>query len=527
MPSTAQSVVRGFYQRLGILLFVVLLWLPFLAHQLGIKIYESTGEKRAMASKPELPTTWEAFQGYRQAFESFWDDNFGFRSALVRSYNLAKWELLGESGSPSVIAGKDGWLFLRDEEGLENYRRSLRPWTQREIERVAERILARKQFLERFGVGYELVIIPAKSTVYPELMNERWTIAERPSRREQFLEYAGKQQGLPIHDMTKFLIEEKERLAAAEPGIHLFHSTDTHWNKRGARAVALEIQRRLKSFFPDMPLLDEQPKNGWSRVSDQAGGDLAQMLGLADHIRRSIWKDGTFEQVAQLEAVTIPAPRRSFAFTNSKLPKGPRVFVFHDSFGETLRDYLPLTSSKSWFYWKVDFDLQMLAAALPQFVLREVTERYFVTRSWENPVPLREIRDQAELERRQSKWMPQLRDIQVADDYRVLGIESIDHGDCLEFVFSLEALQDCTLDGYLHVSTSDAQGQYVVGSWERLCSSKSQLKAGYRWRHSILLVPEEGKHIHSVYAAFKGADEQNRQLRQPGGELSDSLYWER
>src|SRR3972149_6886594 len=89
-------------------------------------------EKRRLAPPPRLGPGEMVSVSYIGALEGWWNDNFGFRRALVRQYSRLQLAF-GLSPTKSVILGKAGWLFFAEDDALASYR-ALRPFTAEELE---------------------------------------------------------------------------------------------------------------------------------------------------------------------------------------------------------------------------------------------------------------------------------------------------------------------------------------------------------------------------------------------------------
>jgi hypothetical protein len=88
-------------------------------------------EKRRLAPPPAARSSQPLEVSYLAAFESWWNDSFGFRRSLVVGYSRALLAL-GVSPTPSVIVGRSGWLFFAGDEALASYR-ALQPFTESEL----------------------------------------------------------------------------------------------------------------------------------------------------------------------------------------------------------------------------------------------------------------------------------------------------------------------------------------------------------------------------------------------------------
>ena len=100
-------------------------------------------EKRRLAPPPVSRLSQPLEVSYTGAFESWWNDSFGFRRSLVVAYSRALLSL-GVSSMPSVIIiGKLGWLFFAGDEALASYW-AVQPLAEAELTRWQRRLERRQ-----------------------------------------------------------------------------------------------------------------------------------------------------------------------------------------------------------------------------------------------------------------------------------------------------------------------------------------------------------------------------------------------
>jgi len=118
--------------------FLVAVALPLADILVGLDPTPALTEKRRLAPPPRLGPGEMVSVSYIGALEGWWNDNFGFRRALVRQYSRLQLAF-GLSPTKSVILGKAGWLFFAEDDALASYR-ALRPFTAEELEVWRRRI---------------------------------------------------------------------------------------------------------------------------------------------------------------------------------------------------------------------------------------------------------------------------------------------------------------------------------------------------------------------------------------------------
>lgn len=164
-----------------------------------------------------------------------------------------------------TVRGKEGWLFFADELrhlsvgrfwGTDAARvsRANKP----SIADPLPAILDFKAQLDEAGIELLLVPVPAKATIYPEMISDRAAAANAPGQQRvdvhhrQFYDLL-ESKGVRVLDLTPLFLEQKNGAAAAAGDGFLYCRQDTHWSGRAcvlaARRIAEEIRERtwLKS----------------------------------------------------------------------------------------------------------------------------------------------------------------------------------------------------------------------------------------------------------------------------------------
>jgi len=155
---------------------------------------EENRENRKLEVRPAIPMTRQELQKYPGAFSSYMDDNFGFRSYLLRAYHHLLVSM-GTSPSEKVVLGKSGWLFYTNQK-LTDQNRGALPLDEDKLSRYLDRFRAQREWVEGLGADYVLLPTPDKNTMYPEHLPD-WVKVVGPSRYDQVLDYL-KQQSEPF-----------------------------------------------------------------------------------------------------------------------------------------------------------------------------------------------------------------------------------------------------------------------------------------------------------------------------------------
>jgi hypothetical protein len=329
-------------------------------------------ENRYLAPRPVWQWRRAAVEEFPAKFEAYYNDRFGCRGELISALNRAKVAWLRLPSSPQVCLGKHGWLYYVHKPAGMDYEVA-RPFTDVDLARWQRMLEARRDWLARRGIPYLFVVAPDKQTVYPELLpRELRDRAQGPSRFDQLVGHLRDHSDLRVLDLREPLREAKARE-------RLYGVTDSHWNDRGAHAAyAAMIEALAPSFTRLRPLPREAFADAPVRT---AGGDLAQMLGLAD--RYAEWHLNLQPRVPRcardVEAgfrVPLP-PAMQPQVTERDGPGLPRAVIFRDSFAGNLIGFLSEHFQRVVYLWQepYEFDAALIERECPEVVIQEIAER--------------------------------------------------------------------------------------------------------------------------------------------------------
>jgi alginate O-acetyltransferase complex protein AlgJ len=371
--------------------YLLLLLLPFTAAVLRLPDPYALNEKRELAPRPEfIPGSMNRFP---RAFDEYFNDHFRFRPLLIRLHNLSRVRWFGVSPIPQVLIGKKGWLYYARENPRRNvidYYRAAVPFTSEEMEKWRMALEARRDWLASRGIGYLVVMVPNKSTIYPEYLPSGLHQIRPQSRLDQLLDYLRTRSTFRILDLRPALV-------AAKSGGRLYHKTDSHWNDAGAFVAYRQILRELGRIYPVLhprPLSDFFVKN-----ETTPGGDLAIMLGFPDILKEEqvILEPRTGPRAVISEPSRKISPWVMRSATESPVAAPLKVLMLRDSFGHELMNFLSEHFARIVYHWDVRFifDTSLIEREKPDIVIEEMVERFLLGST---PEPLDQNRAPASLE---------------------------------------------------------------------------------------------------------------------------------
>ncbi len=246
--------------RITILVFLVMIGVPAIGSILR-KARLPQNENRALHPAPPFPSKRWQFQSFPFVFDAYFADRIGFRKELLTVRRQILLDGLGDSTAENVFLGRYGWMFINSvgPSGL--------PVIQADpIERVqawSEVLRERRDWLKERGIKYLVIVVPEKSSVYPEHLPD-WMRRHPPPNLTALLK-----QSVEIVDPLPAIREAK----ATTPD--LYFRKDSHWTDAGAyhayRTLGSVLEREIPNFqmkpfsrFLPIPLVTNRCDLAWS-----------------------------------------------------------------------------------------------------------------------------------------------------------------------------------------------------------------------------------------------------------------------
>jgi len=372
--------IRRFEAVLLTALFVILISLPFFKQVISAEPDTEAVEGRLPNTRPKISLN-KGLHDFPTNFESYYNDHFGFRSALLRIGGYIGVKYANVSLSPDVIIGKEGWLFLRSGQTLENYRGGpvfnnvdLELW-KRSLER-------RQQWLAQRGIKFLFVVAPDKQTVYREFMPDKYSRLHDPSPAQQLVDYLNAHSSVNVLPLLGPLVKAK-----ASGGERLYFRHDTHWNTMGAYVGYHEIIERLHEWFPD---LKPKERSEFQVVMDYRKGDLARMIGMPDYSAGNeptlipLVAIKTSSTPLKVEGTDLPA-RWNFITQAPDIANKTKVVMIHDSYTWLLSPFLSADLSQITYLFRFQDDekfekilAKVVQMEKPDVFIEERVERYLL-----------------------------------------------------------------------------------------------------------------------------------------------------
>ena len=335
-------------------LFLTVISIPLALNLAGVDGGDPQTENRALASFDDGVFAWFA-------------DHFGLRSALVKANAHLEYFGFHGSPSPSVIRGRDGWLFYGESDAIEDYI-SRDPLTADQVDAWHETVVRSRDWLRARGAAYVFTIAPDKHVVYPEYMPQSLQPVRATRRMDQVLEsVAG----------SGVAVDVRPAIEAAKSHERVYHLTDSHWNARGALVAYQSIIAALRAQIPAVP--PAWKRSDFEEVEQEISGlDLARMMGLDQALHEVnltlVPKRRRLATVVDPPGAPITAELGRIV---TEIPRSrlPRAVVFRDSFATALAPFLAEHFSRAVFLWQKDFVPEQVIEEGADVVIYEIAGR--------------------------------------------------------------------------------------------------------------------------------------------------------
>ncbi|GAC1659051.1 MAG: hypothetical protein NVS4B13_03030 [Candidatus Elarobacter sp.] len=363
-------------QPVVIAVFALLLLAPALLALTGHGGFDVAFIVRAEQRRPFVappPTTGAlATGGWERDAERQIADAFPLRTNLIEAYHRAKNSWLHDIDSRHVMHGRDGWLFLGNEERW--YVTGDHRPGDADLAALAGIYAERAAWCARHGIAYVVLIAPNKSTIYSgELPVGTRLFTPTPADRLFPLLRA---RGVRAVDVRSALI------AAASKG-EVYSKGDTHWNDAGAYVA----YRATVAVLRDAGVRDAIVPSSFVPRVDTGEGDLLNLAGIAGLVQNRIVRYDFPHRARPAATPSYPNDRAAAGFMREAEavadPSLPVAVVFGDSFSEGLRPFLAEDFRRTVVLrhmnvTDVQFDAGVLLTEKPAVVIQELAERSLI-----------------------------------------------------------------------------------------------------------------------------------------------------
>lgn len=318
-----------------VMAFFVILLLPSFNSAVGLWEFERKDENRAFRDSVEFDV--EHLDIFPGEFEAFFNDNFSFRTPLLKAYHYIKFHYYKVSPDPEkTIIGDDGWYFnggkeVKIFEGKLNF-------SAEQLKKFETEWSRRKNYLDSMDIKFYWMICPFKHHIYPENLPLNVSRSNDYKRVDQLKE--------ALEDsIPGLIIDPTPELLASKDSMMLYYELDNHWNMRAGYIASKLLLSKIRDDFPDTDI-PEIENYEWEK-SESSIGIHYRVLGLEDIFE--IVENPIIENEKAPEATKYgfpPLEGFTYAylwekrFVNPTDSTGLRVLIIRDSFGNQLMPFI-------------------------------------------------------------------------------------------------------------------------------------------------------------------------------------------
>lgn len=324
-------------------------------------------ERRLPAAFPAAPTDLRAAREFPAGFEAWWNDAFGLRDVLLRWRSRAAIEGWRVSPSSDVVLGREGWVFPT-QLGMLDVSLGVTKLSGSRLESWRAALESRRDFCEALGASYVIAFAPEKSTIYPDRLPAGWRV-EAPTAYDQLVAWLRERSDVRVLDLREVLRSERARDRA---GDFAYYPLGTHWTDRGMLAAWAAIVEVLAARHPRLraPLASEL---AWQDDPEE-GDTWAHALRMEGRLRQRS-RVLTAVELGYACEIGRDTPEPTHVTVRGGDPEGPRIALFHDSFGDRMRKLVALACSHGYFAWQGALDPERVVRERPDVVIELYAER--------------------------------------------------------------------------------------------------------------------------------------------------------
>jgi len=354
------TVVAGFF---------VFLTTPLVVHVFTPDVEISRTEKRQMAVTPAAPTSLSDWFSLPHRTDAYLTDHFGLRQPMVRAFTLLKYSI-GESASEKVLIGRDGWLYLTNENAVEQYR-GLDVYSEAELDAWVSGLRSLARAVQHCGARFVFIVAPNKHTIYPEHLPDWVLRVNNTTRLDQLYRRLAELPEIRHIDL-------RPRIIAAKREEQMYTRLDTHWSSLASFLAYDATMRAAVDAGIDVDLL---ASSDLRRVRDTREGDLAGLLGLEGTlIESTTWLEIADPPEFLNRGHFIHYPSGEHAgveVVDTGRPDHPTIMIIGDSFGLRTTPFFEASADRfiRAHHRFGEFDFRLIEKHRPDLVVFEIAER--------------------------------------------------------------------------------------------------------------------------------------------------------
>lgn len=354
--------------------FMVILLLPFSDSYFHFIPEKENKENRELKSKPVFNIN--ELDYFPQEFDEYYSDNFDLRNQLLSFNSKIKFNIGVPPVKGKAFFGKNDWMYIVEHQ-MDMYLGKTMVNASK-LKEYYNIINYRKKVLDSIGCKYFVVVVPAKTSIYPEFLPLSKRSHNQKTLTDQFVSLLDTMNGVNIIDLRKTLLQ-------AKGGIRLFYKTDNHWNNYGAYVAYKEIIKTINREYPGM--ISNEILNVKIDSVRIKGKALTNMMGIYDGVYENditCTPVNGYKHKKGKKAKYTPPPKFPYPWSYEKVfvmedDNLPKLLMTRDSFGEMIIPYLSEHFSKSVYIfdaWRHNLNRDIVMKEKPDIYVQFVLEMF-------------------------------------------------------------------------------------------------------------------------------------------------------
>ena len=350
--------------------FFALLFIP-MSYISDTEISEK--EYRMLAQKPSVSIYDEDGESFGERFDAWYNDHFFGRDEITEFYKNVIALVSPTLQNDKVLIGKDGWLFFKENNGMNNYANVV-DLPERNMENGLRYLKAIDDWCKEHNKKFYYVIAPDKGKIYGEYYRLiRKQRSDDYSIAMQFVDYIRKNSDI------KVIYPRDELLKHKKDGL-VYYKDDTHWSEFGAYWAYKTIADVISEDYE----IKRININKWPNNDIRSSYDLHKFLnkGYEDSIMRKspeyLYKSPEYVMKADCVMETRYGKSDEGLILCENKENRYNVFVLRDSFFSWLIPYTADTFNVSKILWKHNMEFEDLEDIEQNYdiVILESIERF-------------------------------------------------------------------------------------------------------------------------------------------------------
>lgn len=216
----------------------------------------SASENRVLAGFPAFKSSdGQINTKFISEFESWFNDNLGFRDKLVMSNTKMQYSLFGTLTKTDTIIGKENWLYYVTPEILKDYQQLNLP-DDSTLKRWGDSLERINQYLADKDIPFITMLNLDKKTIYPEYYPNTIKKVGDTSKKDVLENYLLSNTSIDFFTPEKALTSEKSKINVYSP-----RYDNAHWNYYGSFIGYQELMKRVKNYYPNVKVLSWEDYN--------------------------------------------------------------------------------------------------------------------------------------------------------------------------------------------------------------------------------------------------------------------------